>query len=358
MGDMHQMTDNTSVGSYDVTLPPTYCAVSYAQGVHPISRVSGVGIDHRSQPTPGASPSLEDFTAVVGHVEAGELINIGVWGHTASGSTEGLKVYVDWNQDGIFDYATEGSLVGYLINSSGTDGKQVTAAIRVPGSARTGDARMRVIKAFDLMTNPWSCNEGGSGWGQAEDYPLRVGGLEGKAVFCSSFEEADDGSCGTPPPAAEIVYSGPINVAIPPTASGLGINFLTGEMSPPDIPSYHFFANQGDPYLFGPGLIFSWGTDGNNAGASLTSSGPYLVLGSGDTIGPSSTFSRYGFGMVGMMSNYWGGMNGYLGVRFMNEQTHEVNYGYVHMLTTTGTGFPAMIMDYAYDQSGAAITIP
>lgn len=82
------------------------------------------------------------------------------------------------------------------------------------------------------------------------------------------------------------------------------------------------------------------------------------MLAAGDTIGPSSTFIRDGWGQTTAFLNYWHGMNGYLGVKFMNEETGEVNYGYVHMLTTAGSGFPAMILDYAYDQTGAAITIP
>lgn len=313
-------------------------------------------IDNQSDATLDASPSLEDFTAVVGRVETSDIVYISVRGNTKGESTEGVKAYIDWNQNGIFDDATESYLIGYLKNSTGTDGKQVTAAIRVPSSAKIGDTRMRVIKAFDLMANPWSCNEGNAIWGQAEDYTLRVYGLESEMIVCSSFEDGEDGSCATPPSPAGVVYSGPLNLTIPPTAEGLKINFVTGETSPLDVPFPHFSANKGDPYLYGPGLLFSWGTDTNNAGVVLTDTGPYQVLGSGDTIGPSSTFFSY-YGESREVK-FWSGVNGYLGVRFMNEESGEVNYGYVHMLTTAESGFPAMILDYAYDDSGAEITIP
>lgn len=340
----------------DTAFPAPYCALSYTQDIDPISRVSGLGIDNRSDPAPDASPSLEDFTAIVGEVLKGDLVDISIRGYTSGDAAEGVKVYIDWNQDGLFDDATEAYLIGYLIYSTGTDSKQATASIRVPTSARTGETRMRVIKALDEMANPWSCNEGGAVRGQAEDYTLYVGGAESDVVFCDGFEAGNDGSCDTPP-AADIVYSGPLNLTIPPTATGLSINFVSGEASP-GLPFSHFNVSKGDPYLFGPGMYFFWGSDMNNAGVALTSEGPYRVLGSGGTVGPASIFSRSNLGQSDAMFGYWSGVNGYLGVRFMNEETGEINYGYVHMLTTHGSGFPAMILDYAYDTSGAAITIP
>ena len=251
-------------------------------------------------------------------------------------------------------------MIGYLAYSTGSDSKHVTAVIQVPRSAKTGETRMRVIKAFDLMGNPWSCNEGDAEWGQAEDYTLYVGGLESDATFCSSFEEDEDGSCGNPPP-AHVVYSGPRNVTIPPTETGLGINFVTGKMSSDGVSGLDFAVAKGDPYLWGPVMYFSWGggaASEDNAGVASSVARTYLVLAPGDTIGPSSTFIRDSWGQSSAFFNYWRGMNGYLGVKFMNEDTGEVNYGYVHMLTTSGNGFPAMIMDYAYDNTGAAITIP
>lgn len=110
-------------------------------------------------------------------------------------------------------------------------------------------------------------------------------------------------------------------------------------------------------------MTFSWGggaTAENNAGVGLTDTGPYLVLDSGDTIGPASTFTQYSYSvsLSQSMVHYWGGMSGYLGVKFMNEETGELNYGYVHMMTTAFSSFPAMIFDCACDKTGAVITIP
>ena len=46
------------------------------------------------------------------------------------------------------------------------------------------------------------------------------------------------------------------------------------------------------------------------------------------------------------------------GVAFQNENTGVLNYGYIHMTTTSPEGFPAQVLEWAYDSSGAAITVP
>ena len=347
---------NAWINGGGIDFPPPYCSVMYAHGVHPITRVHGMGITNVSDATPDTSPSLEDFTAIVGDVETGEIVEISVKGTNVGQSVEGVKAYIDWNQDGIFDDRSEAYLIGYLQYSNGTDNRHVTAKFRVPNSAKTGTTRMRVVKAFDLMENPWSCNEGNSGWGQAEDYTLHVSAGASEAVFCGSFEAGEDGSCAMLPPSKNIVFSGQINLPVSP-ANGLGINFVTGVISSASDSGYDFGIAKGDPYLWGPGMYFIWG-NGHNAGVASEQPRSYLVLGPGDTIGPTSTFINDGWGQTTAFLKYWDGMSGYLGVKFMNRDTGEVNYGYVHMLTTAGTGFPAMILDYAYDQSGAAITIP
>ncbi|MBN8726904.1 MAG: hypothetical protein J0H15_04280, partial [Xanthomonadales bacterium] len=177
-------------------------------------------------------------------------------------------------------------------------------------------------------------------------------------IFCSGFEEGENGSCGEgePPVDENVVVSGPINVTIPETIDGLYINFVTGQTSPTEIPGYDF-----DPYKGSSKLLFYWAGDvipGANGGVAATETGPFLVLGSGAVIGPSSTFSASANGANNETSAFLAGVEGYLGVKFLNEATGETNYGYVHIRTTAGSGFPATILDYAYDKSGAAITIP
>ncbi|MBX3700790.1 MAG: hypothetical protein KF903_07285 [Dokdonella sp.] len=58
------------------------------------------------------------------------------------------------------------------------------------------------------------------------------------------------------------------------------------------------------------------------------------------------------------MANWIGGTDGYIGIAFENEDTGVLNYGYIHMTTGSPDGYPAQWLEYAYDKTGAAITIP
>ena len=154
---------------------------------------------------------------------------------------------------------------------------------------------------------------------------------------------------------AAIINSGPVNITIPNTADGIYINFVTGTTSTSATSGFDF-----DPYSGGTaGLLFYWGGDAGsiNGGVASSANGPYLVLGIGSTISAASTFSQVANGSFGETAAYQAGTTGYLGVRFTNESTGAADYGYVHLQTTAGNGFPARILDYSYDNTGAAITI-
>ena len=52
-----------------------------------------------------------------------------------------------------------------------------------------------------------------------------------------------------------------------------------------------------------------------------------------------------------------GNTTGYLGFSFMNGIA-TTNYGYAKFTTTAPSGYPADLVEYWYDNTGAAITIP
>ena len=84
-----------------------------------------------------------------------------------------------------------------------------------------------------------------------------------------------------------------------------------------------------------------------------TSAG-YKVLQSGDVVGPSSTFNN----TVADMTNFDAGVDGSIGIAFLNSQTNTLNYGWIHVTTTAPNGFPAQVLEYQFDTTGAAVTIP
>ncbi len=155
------------------TFPEPYCPVNFSSAVEPITRVLFDGIDNSSPATGG--PAHQDFTSVMGTVAVGDTLAMRVEGNTAGSSyTTQIKVYIDWGQDGSFNEAIDAHYIGALTNSTGADGKFVTADITVPPTALGGTTRMRVTKKYGSAASSAAtpCNTGG--YGQAEDYTLTV----------------------------------------------------------------------------------------------------------------------------------------------------------------------------------------
>ena len=173
-------------------------------------------------------------------------------------------------------------------------------------------------------------------------------------IFCDGF---DGVSCGEGPTAdADVVRSGPLDTKIPSDHDGLFINFVTGEVSREEIPGF-------DVSVYGSEerLLFYWGEAhavGINAGLAVGATGPYRLLQSGDVVGPGMSFSAVADGHYDETALFQGATDGYLGVRFFNETSGQINYGYLHIRTSAPHGFPAEIVDYAYRSDGSAITIP
>ncbi|HKE47437.1 MAG TPA: S8 family serine peptidase [Rhodanobacteraceae bacterium] len=162
-------------------------------------------------------------------------------------------------------------------------------------------------------------------------------------------------------------------VAVQGTGSGGGGDVVTGTidqdvLNDPDGSTLDFVTGQWgvyDPsriddinlYNFGDGMYVYWYGDlASLAVGGVVDSGgvDFAVLQSGDTIGPSSTISA---GSI-QMFNWIGGTDGYIGVAFENEDTGALNYGYIHMTTSSPDGFPAHVLEYAYNRVGDPITIP
>ncbi|MBN8727195.1 MAG: DUF11 domain-containing protein, partial [Xanthomonadales bacterium] len=191
------------------TFPEPYCNVTFPSGIEPITRVVFDGIDNASALTGG--PPLEDFTAVVGNVQAGTSVQIAVEGNTAGNFTTVVNAFIDWNHNGVFD-TDEGYPIGNIVNSTGADGQQAVNTIAVPASAVNGPTRMRVLKRYNVAATP--CNA--EGFGQAEDYTLLVGPAMpsvSKAFSPVQVEEAEDSTLTitvSNPTAADATLTAPL----------------------------------------------------------------------------------------------------------------------------------------------------
>ncbi len=174
-----------SPSQLQVTVPAAqaYCTtVNFTTGVEAISNVTFANINNNSACAVGAGAggALQDFTAIVGNVVAGNSYTITSTGTTDGSFTNNFAVFFDWNQDGIFETVTQ---IGSITNTVCT--ATTSTNITVPAGAVNGTSRMRVVKVFaSIPTNP--C--GTYGYGQAEDYTLSVTG--GAAPFTYSWSPA------------------------------------------------------------------------------------------------------------------------------------------------------------------------
>ncbi len=144
-----------------------YCAFS---GSDPsddhITNVTFAGIDNTSGAT-----GYSDFTSISATVSpglsydiSGKLGNGGTW-------TETLTVYIDWDQNNVFD-ASERYNIGSC--TSGACATGITGSIEVPLNAVPGETRMRVIGKFSSAPVGPCSSDGGMTYGEVEDYTVNV----------------------------------------------------------------------------------------------------------------------------------------------------------------------------------------
>ena len=153
---------------------------------------------------------------------------------------------------------------------------------------------------------------------------------------------------------AGVVDSGPVNIVIPPTIDGIYFNLVNGAsgVTPATAPPGWDF----DPFAqSGPLLSFFWATASGAGGVGA--SNVYTVLAPGAPIDGSRTFvqSAQSAATVNFRTT---NPNAFLGLHFLNEGTGVINFGWVELSTTGPSGFPASIIRYAFEDTGAAITIP
>ena len=164
-----------------------------------------------------------------------------------------------------------------------------------------------------------------------------------------------------------------VYVAVKGTGSGGGGDIVTGTidqdvLNDPDGSTFDFLTeswgvydvNRVDDinlYNFGDGMYVYWYGDVASVpvGGVVDGGGvDFAVLHSGDVIGPASTISA---GSIQML-NWINGADGYIGIAFENEDTGLLNYGYIHLTTSSPDGFPAHALEWGYNSVGDAITIP
>lgn len=152
----------------------SYCDVSVEFDVEPITLVNFANLNNATSSVVNATPAYEDFMAMSATVNRGQTYPINVKGNTVGLFTHDIRVFMDWNKDGVFDMATEYYHIS-LEPSSGEDSVLATTNITIPATATLGSTRMRIIK------DQWNVYEEGefdacldAYYGQVEDYTLLI----------------------------------------------------------------------------------------------------------------------------------------------------------------------------------------
>jgi hypothetical protein len=134
------------------------------------------------------------------------------------------------------------------------------------------------------------------------------------------------------------------------------MNWVTGATSTTgaEPAGWDFFAySRNNP---NPSLTFFASTfAGNNCAVLGTQgSGQFATpLVPGNVVGPGS---GYVIGIV-QAPGFYGTGTETVGIEFTNEVTGMLNYGYAVLRTTAPLGFPATIIRYLYEDTGAPITV-
>ncbi|TDN36063.1 T9SS type A sorting domain-containing protein [Hymenobacter sp. UV11] len=118
--------------------------------------------------TSGADGGYYNGTASSTSVAAGSSQTISFSaGFTGSAYTENWKVYIDYNQNGVFTDAGE-----LVVSGSSSSAATLSSTFTVPASAKSGSTRLRVLMSDASATT--SC--GTYSYGETEDYTLNITG--------------------------------------------------------------------------------------------------------------------------------------------------------------------------------------
>jgi len=168
--------DTVTLTGMDSIPPLPYCASGATSTAD--TKIDTVGINGTVTGTagiPGPSEQYTDNTAIVVPVTAGTSFPIAITKGSASTSTYGAwtKVFIDLDQNGVFDAAEEftSAAAGGFASGNFT----VFDTITIPITALNGPTRMRVVlQEGGSATATTPC--GTFTWGETEDYTVDISG--------------------------------------------------------------------------------------------------------------------------------------------------------------------------------------
>ena len=188
-----QMNANRAAGDYYLSFNNfeiqfsgnvnSFCLPSfqYNSDGNMITKVTFNTIDNISPATSGTTPKHEDFTAISTDLHQGNTYQISVKGPSSTFPSD-VMVYIDFNNNGIFDDAGESFYIGQLAAANPANANTITSDIAIPSTATLGNTKMRLVKNTNIAaySNPSAPNSISGPCatdlraGQVEDYTVNI----------------------------------------------------------------------------------------------------------------------------------------------------------------------------------------
>ncbi len=170
---------------------------------------------------------------------------------------------------------------------------------------------------------------------------------------------------GAPAAKATIIYSGPVNINLPSTTSGIYINLITGATgtTPGSVPgwdinpwgstSFTVWANNATSP--NSGVITNW--PGGTSATLIDNIGPVSLEELPFPIDNSWNYGRTSsIETTGPTAFVLNSSQNYVGFRFLNETTGQYNYGWARFsLGSSFDGQPRTLVEYGYENNGGPI---
>jgi hypothetical protein len=154
---------------------------------------------------------------------------------------------------------------------------------------------------------------------------------------------------------AAIIDSGPISVVVPNNIDGVYYNIVTNATGTSAAATAGWDVN-----IFNAGtfLAFFWPTAPANSFGGVAVGSVYTNVTDGTVVGPTSVYSlASGAGGAANFVNFTTAGPKTLGIRFFNEATNAINFGYIRKDKGAGAGFPSTITRIVYENTGLPITV-
>ncbi|MFV5702707.1 GEVED domain-containing protein [Flavobacterium sp. XS2P12] len=153
----------------NTSLPITYCTPTYTSGSGTTDQIANVTLGTLNNSTGTSATPYYTFynTVTVPNLTQSSTASVSVT--LGSDSAQYVGVWIDFNQDGVFQTSE-----GAISSNAGSNGT-VIVNILIPATATLGNTRMRIRGGDDsALNNSQSCGNSSSSYGETEDYTVNI----------------------------------------------------------------------------------------------------------------------------------------------------------------------------------------